>query len=218
LDNNFYTDEEIIELIQRQLDNPSFYFNKNHHHIYHALCSFYFSKFNEAMAIVVDGGGAQPFSDLYQEIESIFYLNKKLFFTIYQHLSNRKFIHIGDEVEYYSNYIHGKFINNIEYAFSSNSIGGFNFSRVCSLIGLKYTEAGKLMGLSSFGYSDKKYNLNYKHVELAKEAQEKSFIATCKLIEKAYGYRKIKNFLLSGGYFLYCINNFKYIKMLLKSF
>jgi predicted NodU family carbamoyl transferase len=212
LNDNLYTDEEIIKLIQKQLDNPPFFFNKNQHHIYHALCSFYFSKFDEAMAIVVDGGGAQPFNDLYQEIESIFYLNKKLFFTIYQHLSNRRFIQIENEVEYYSNYLHVKFINNIQYAFSSNSIGGYNFSRVCSLIGLKSTEAGKLMGLSSYGYSDKKYNLNYKHVELAKEAQEKSFNDTCKLIQKAHEYKKIKNFVLSGGYFLNCSNNFKYVK------
>jgi len=205
-------DEEIIKLIQKQLDNPPFFFNKNQHHIYHALNSFYFSKLDEAMAIVIDGGGAQPFNDLYQEIESIFYLNRKLFFTIYQHLSNRRFIQIENEVENYANYIHVKYINNTQYDFSSNSVGGFNFARVCELIGFKSGDAGKLMGLSSYAYSDKKYNLNYKHVELAKEAQEKSFNTTCNLIQKAYEYKKIKNFVLSGGYFLNCSNNFRYVK------
>jgi carbamoyltransferase len=206
------TDEEIIKVIQKQLDNPPFFFNKNQHHIYHALNSFYFSKLDEAMAIVIDGGGAQPFNDLYQEMESIFYLNRKLFFTIYQHLSNRRFIQIENEVENYANYVHVKYINNTQYDFSSNSVGGFDFGRVCTLIGLKDADAGKLMGLSSYAYSDKKYNLNYKHVELAKQAQEKSFNTTCNLIEKAYEYKKIKNFVLSGGYFLNCSNNFKYVK------
>jgi carbamoyltransferase len=45
-----------------------------------------------------------------------------------------------------------------------------------------------------------------------KEVHEKTFIDTCYLREKAYELKKIKNFVLSGGYFLNCSNNFKYIK------
>lgn len=205
-------DEEIIQIIQKQLDNPIFFFNKNQHHIYHACSSFFFSKFEEAMSIVIDGGGAQPFNNLYQEMESIFYLNRKSFFIIYQHLSNRRFVNIENEVENHANYVHVKYINNTQYDFSSRSVGGYDFSMVCDLIGFKSNEAGKLMGLSSYAYSNKKYNLNYKNVELAKQVQEKSFNRTCDLIQKAYEYKKIKNFVLSGGYFLNCSNNFKYVK------
>jgi carbamoyltransferase len=206
------TDNDIINTIQKQLDNPNFFFNKHNHHIYHALCAFYFSSFEEAMSIVVDGGGAQPFDDQYQEMESIFYLNKKLIYTLYQHLSNRRFIKISNNIEYYSTYGSHDFKKNIEFLFSSNSVGGYDFLRICSLIGFKDVDAGKLMGLSSYAYTDKKYNLNYQDVELAKKTQEKSFNSTCSLIEKAYSYKKIKNFVLSGGYFLNCSNNFKYVK------
>ena len=206
------TDYEIINKIQKQLDNPDYFFNKYNHHIYHAICAFYFSNFEETMSIIIDGGGSQPFDDQYQEMESIFYLNKKLIYTLYQHLSNRRFIRVDNNVEEYSNYMHSGYKKNIEFLFSSNSVGGYDFSRTCDLIGLKGGDAGKLMGLSSYAYTDKKYNLKYKDIELAKKAQEKSFNSTCFLIEKAYNYKKIKNFVLSGGYFLNCTNNFKYVK------
>lgn len=206
------SDYDIIDKIQKQLDNPNYFFNIRNHHIYHALSGFYFSSFEEAMSIVVDGGGAQPFDDQYQEMESIFYLNKKLIYTLYQHLSNRKFIRANSNVEEYSNYNYCLYDKNIEFLFTSNSVGGFDFLRTCDLVGLESYDAGKLMGLSSYAYSEKKYNLNYEHIELAKKAQEKSFNSTCLLIEKAHSYKKIKNFVLSGGYFLNCTNNFKYVK------
>lgn len=210
------TDEKIINFIQKQLDNPPHFFDKNKHHIYHAINSFYFSKEQEAMGIVIDGGGAQPFNNNYQEMESIFYLNKKIIFLLYQHLSNRRFIKTGVDIENYSNYSFLQYNNNTEYEFSSQSVGGFDFGRVCQLtknLGLRdEKDAGKLMGLSSYFYSNFKYDLDYDNVELAKNVQEKSFNRTCALIEKAYDYKKIKNFVLSGGYFLNCTNNFKYVK------
>ena len=206
------TDYDIINTIQKQLDNPNYFFKIHNHHIYHALCAFYFSNFEEAMSIVIDGGGAQPFDDQYRETESIFYLNKKLIYTLYQHLSNRKFIRTSGKVEEYSKYGHRWYEKNTEFLATSKSVGGFDFLRTCGLIGFKDVDAGKLMGLSSYAYTDKKYNLNYQDVELAKKAQEKSFDSTCLLIEKAYDYKKIKNFVLSGGYFLNCSNNFKYVK------
>jgi len=207
------TDYDIINKIQKQLDNPNYFFNKHNHHIYHALCGFYFSNFEEAMSIVIDGGGAQPFNDQYQEMESIFYLNKKLIYTLYQHLSNRRFIKVNNNVEEYSNHVCSLYEKNIEFLFTSQSVGGFDFQRTCNLVGFNENDAaGKLMGLSSYAYSNKKYNLNYEYVELAKKAQEKSFNSTCLLIEKTYSYKKIKNFVLSGGYFLNCSNNFKYVK------
>jgi carbamoyltransferase len=206
-------DYKIIEVIQKQLGNPNYFFNIHQHHIYHALCSFYFSKFDEAMSIVVDGGGSQPFDDQYQEMESIFYLNKKCVYPLFQHLSNRRFIRVPAEIEKYSPHffiIHQK---NTEYLFSSESVGGYEFGRVCKLTNfISGEDSGKLMGLSSYAYTNKKYNLNYEHVELAKKVQEKTFNSTCALIEKAYEYKKIKNFVLSGGYFLNCSNNFKYVK------
>jgi carbamoyltransferase len=73
-------------------------------------------------------------------------------------------------------------------------------------------DSGKVMGLSSYGYSKKKYDLYYNKLKKAKKLQEKSFEYTCALIDKALFYSNIKNIVLSGGYFLNCVNNFKYVK------
>jgi predicted NodU family carbamoyl transferase len=122
-----YTDYDIINQIQKQLDNPNYFFNIHNHHIYHALCAFYFSSFEETMSIVIDGGGAQPFDDAYQEMESIFYLNKKFIFPLYQHLSNRRFTRCTTETLNYSNYGVKEYLNGTEYLFSSKASGGYLF-------------------------------------------------------------------------------------------
>jgi predicted NodU family carbamoyl transferase len=205
-------DEKIIKKIQKQLDNPPFYFNKINHHVYHACSVFYHSNFNEAMSIIIDGGGSCPIDFSYREYESIFYINKKEIIKLYQHLSNLRSLKWGfpEEVEY-SNQGYISFKNGVEYQTSSLRLGGLDFAMQCERIKMPL-EPGKLMGLSSYAYSNIKYNLNYEYVELAKKIQEKSFNTTCKLIEKAFNYKKIKNFVLSGGYFLNCSNNFKYVK------
>lgn len=211
LDNEI-KDKQIIQQIQKQLDNPVYYFNKKNHHIYHACSSFFFSKFEEAMSIVIDGGGACPLEKNYREIKSIFYINKKNIYTIFQHLSNYKSLLIPKNFkDEYSNLITNVYKKGIEFYCSSLCIGGLDFIRACSTINLK-NEPGKLMGLASYQSSKQHYNLDYNNVDVAKKIQEKSFSETCVLIEKAYNYKKIKNFVLSGGYFLNCSNNFKYVK------
>jgi len=214
-DENSVTDKKIIKKIQNQLDNPPYYFNKKNHHVYHACSSFYFSKFTEAMAIVIDGGGSKPQGKNYQEIQSIFYMNKNKILKLFQFLSNIRSIRLPTSFNNlknnYSDFMTQEFIDGTEYLFSSAVVGGYNFIVACDLINMT-EEPGKLMGLSSYAYTGKKYDLNYQHVEIAKYVQEKSFFETCELIEKAYNYKKIKNFVLSGGYFLNCSNNFKYVK------
>jgi carbamoyltransferase len=208
------TDLEIIELIQKQLDNPTYYFNKHNHHVYHALSAFYFSNLNEAMAVVVDGGGAQPLGNLYQEIQSIFYVDKKQILKLYQHLSNRKFMQVHKTVKNYSPHAYNFYLNGTEYVQSSVLLGGLEFNIACELMGFNDGgfSAGKLMGLSSYGYSNKKYDLNYEHVNLAKDTQEHFFSETCRLVEKTIKYEKTNNIVLSGGCFLNCSNNFKLVK------
>ena len=57
---------------------------------------------------------------------------------------------------------------------------------------------------------DKGVSLNMRHVNLAAHAQEKSFEDKTILIDRAK--KDSNNILLSGGYFLNCSNNFKYVK------
>lgn len=207
-------DLKIIKKIQKQIDYPNYYFNKYDHHIYHCCSGFYFSNFEEAMAIVIDGSGAFDKDEIgYCETQSIFYINKKRIVKKYQHMSNRIFCLSDPLIFNYSKFSLKKFKDGTEYLYSSDSTGGHSFNIACSSIGMNEgKDAGKLMGLSSYAYCSEKYELDYNKVNIAKEVQEKTFNETCFLIEKAFNYKKIKNFVLSGGFFQNCSNNFKYVK------
>jgi predicted NodU family carbamoyl transferase len=206
-------DFKIIKNIQKQLNHPKYYFSIQDHHIHHACCGYYFSKYDEAMAIVVDGGGAPDKNNIgYQEIESIFYINKKNVITKFKSMTNRRncLTDISDLL-HYSNYAVTNFVNGVEYFYSSLALGGYLFSKIATQVGLP-DESGKVMGLASYSKTDKNFNLDKNKINLCQEAQDTSFERTCFLIEKAFKYKNIKNFILSGGYFLNCSNNFKYVK------
>ena len=207
------TDEEIIKHLQNQLDNPPYFFSNNEHHLYHALCGKFFSPFNEAMSIVVDAGGAQTHKSSYQEVQSIFYVNNKIIKKLFCHYSCRDFIELDGTVKnaYKESII--KWKHGVECIFSGRSVGGIEFNRVTDQLGFNGgKEAGKVMGLAAYAHGKKKYNLDYEKVRQAQELQKETFEQTCKLIEKAHAYKNLNNFILSGGYFLNCTNNFKYVK------
>ena len=70
-----------------QLDHPPYFFDIKEHHLYHAITAFYFSKFEEATAIVIDGGGSCKFYIPYQEVESVYEINNKKIIPTYKHSS-----------------------------------------------------------------------------------------------------------------------------------
>ena len=199
------TDEEIIERIQKQLGNPSYFFDVREHHLYHAITGFYFSNFEEATAIVIDGGGSCKFYIPYQEVESIYEINREKVVPVYKHSSayrlRKKLFGPENEMVLY--------LNGFKNKFSTKCVGGMAFEEATIAAGFKdANDAGKLMGLSSYAYTDKKYPLDYNKVKIAKEVQEKTFEDTCKLIDQT----RTQDIILSGGYFLNCSNNFKYVQ------
>jgi predicted NodU family carbamoyl transferase len=202
-------DQEIIKNLQNQLNNPPYYFNIKEHHLYHAVTAFYFSKFNKAAAIVIDGGGACNSYLTYQEVESIYFINKKSIIPFYKHSTcwrSDQFLDIEANTWQRHKYIDG-YLNK----FSNQTRGGIDFANACIKVGYPGgSHAGKVMGLSSYGYTKKKFNLDYEKVKIAKEVQEKTFEETCVLIDSVKD--KYNNIVLSGGYFLNCSNNFKYVK------
>jgi len=199
-------DQLMIKNIQNQLKDPPYYFNVREHHLYHAISSFYFSNFEEAAAIVVDGGGACNFYIPFQEIESIYHISKKNITPIFKHHTRwRSNMEIGDNE---NSVVKLKYLGGFLNKFTDFSTGGIEFDKACSSLGYgNGHSAGKVMGLSSYGYCEKKYDLDYNKVEIAKKTQEKTFKETCDLIDQAKNISK--NILLSGGYFLNCSNNFK---------
>lgn len=203
-----------LEVIKNKIHNKfncnSFY-DDTKHHLYHALNGFYLSDFDEAMCIVVDGGGAKPTKWPYQEIESIFYVNKKSYITYFQNCSVLPAVPI-ENCFVYSDLESNQMINGTEYMFTARAMGGIPFEIASVKAGFRSTDAGKLMGLSSYAYAKQKYNLNYDHVKMANTIQKENFERTCELIDKAYKYRNLKNIILSGGVALNCVNNYKYVQ------
>ena len=87
-------DDVLIGQVADQLDLEEFHYEIQHH-MYHAECGYWFSPWREkenAIAIVMDGGGCQPYFNEYpnyQEVETIYKLQPD---TVpvkqYQRLSN----------------------------------------------------------------------------------------------------------------------------------
>ena len=234
----------IDELTQSEITYNNLFF-QNEHHLYHALSGFYQSSFKDAICLVIDGSGCfyeqesrqKEFTD-FREIESIYYFSeKKSIIPLFKHFSTLNYF------SYPPKYISSK---PYETLVSDSYGNGKLFSSLCANTGLQNTisESGKLMGLASYGKStdysqdwysnnnggrttvnsiiDKHYNdilnnNNFKNASnIAKKLQEESFKHTLYLIKKALNYNKSKNLILSGGYFLNCVNNYKYLKHLPK--
>ena len=194
-----------IKYIQKQLNKNLYdHYYGNEHHLYHATCGFYFSNFDDALCIIMDGGGAQIYP-LYQEIESVYYFTKDTHSCKYKHLSNHLFFKNNLSPLTLESFIQ----NGIEYKLSSLKGSAEKFGQLCVELGFINSghDAGKLMGLSSYGNM-----YGNKPEDKAKKLQVETENETILLIEKALSYSKTKNIVLSGGYAMNCLNNFKYIK------
>jgi carbamoyltransferase len=231
-----YEDEAIIngiikQIIKLGIKADKIYYNKQEHHLYHAYNGFYNSGFEEAAILICDGGGAYTDQDLnFREVETIYYANNNSneFNLIYKHLSS---FNSFDNLN-----IEAKIINNVLY---SNSLScGKVFASICRKFGFNDgADAGKVMGLSSYGnvkddiswidivdgfpYINNKF-VNFirngdltsfeKQSNVAKKVQEETKKYTIKLIQKTIEQTQSNNIVLSGGYFMNCVNNYEYLK------
>jgi carbamoyltransferase len=218
-----------------------------HHHLHHAYNGFYNSGFKKAGVLVIDGAGSHirkkgELNRLYREVESSYTFSYPNQMTVnYKHcasfdvFNSHKIERYIDTEENYLRVI-------------SNYYGsGIIFNQYCKLFkldsgaGVNYwLEAGKLMGLSSYGNHDKEttwvedfnnypmYNItciedSKKHktkndfsfqemADIARKVQDETKEHTVRLIQKTIDKSQSNNVVLSGGYFLNCVNNYAYIK------
>lgn len=206
------SDQHIIHKLQKQLNHPDYFFNSNFHHVYHALCGFYFSPFKEAVCIVMDGGGAQSLSTGYQEMDSIYLVNKDSINLKYQKFSNLRYMIAPKHIEAYSNLeVKGNF-NGTDVVFNSKSNPPYRFSSTSEQIFNDSFAAGKVMGLAAYKKGGKR-NLKKEDINKSYNLQKYSLKYTIELIKKVKKYTDIKNIVLSGGYFLNCLNNYKYVQL-----
>jgi carbamoyltransferase len=202
---------DIISWIVKQLEDKfgeiKTYFIKEHH-LYHAHSAFYFSKLNDAICVVMDGGGAPYHSnEQYVEIESIYDMDKTKCVAKYKSYTNvditldRMMLGIPKENLFYT-------FNedSVEIELSSKYSSGMKFQQF-AMDNNTGIEIGKIMGLASYG------NLTGDRLEdKARQLQEETVLDTFEIIDKAITYSNSKNIILSGGYALNCVNNYEYVK------
>lgn len=197
------------------------------HHEHHAHCGFHLSNMDDAIIIVMDGGGCRKYWEewpTYQEIESIYfgYLDEDSQTKIvpqWQRLSNSRFI--SDFDDFFPNEVHAAalcytdeelHIDGVDCVFTSRPSAGMNFSNMSAALGTdtQGRAAGKVMGMASYG----KPSANiYNKFNVAQELEIDSYHHTVAIIEKAISYvPDCKNIILSGGYALNCTNNYKYLE------
>ena len=214
------------DIITEQFGKPRGEFLYNiKHHLHHAWCGLNLAPMDNALIVVMDGGGCRSQWDMYpthQEIESIYYgtkTNRTDIQPLYQKLSNQRFVH--DISDVFPNELHGFLhtesvdhvnLEDVDYEFVSYPSMGMNFSNVSQALGTdaEGRAAGKVMGMASYG---KKEHNHYNKFNYAHQLELDSYVYTKRLIEKAIEYKPdCKNIILSGGFSLNCTNNYKYLQ------
>ena len=197
----------IIDNILRQVNCKNFKFYCDEHHIFHAVCGYYFSNFDTATAVTTDGGGDRVHKH-FQTMESIFTINKKEVKTHYKCASNiRYYYYLNDSNE---KIILDEKMDGHDVRLNNKRIGGYKYLKYREEAGFEEGEDGQLMGIAA--YRNKNTNLDKRILEIAHKAQEETLQERIELIEKALTYSDCKNIILSGGYHLNCSNNFKLVK------
>ena len=197
------------------------------HHMHHAWCGFNLADMEDALIIVMDGGGCRKLWEEYpthQEIESIYYGSKvdgTDIQPLYQKLSNMRFI--DDVSDKFPNELHAFLhcsesalvnIEDVDYELVSYPSMGMNFSNMSQALGTDKLgrAAGKVMGMASYGSPRPKY---YNKYNVTHQLEIDSFDYTMELIQRAIEYKPdCKNIILSGGFSLNCTNNYKYLDRL----
>ena len=208
---NFISDETVMSWFVKQLEEK---FGKirtvflKEHHLYHAHSAFYFSKLDDAICIVMDGGGA-PFhsNEQYVEIESIYDMDKNKCIPKYKAYTNVEFVYDSMHCDIPREDLFYSFTeDSVDIEMSSKFSSGMKFQEfaISNNTGI---EIGKIMGLASYG------NLTGDKLEdKARQLQEETVLNTFEIINKSIKYSDSKNIILSGGYSLNCVNNYAYVK------
>ena len=197
------------------------------HHLMHASCAFYSSGFKEAIVFVSDGGGKIEGNWKSQEFESVFFANypckfnllDKTNFTSYKkwdkdnpNYSMGTAFHIVCRMLGYNWYDSGKIMGLSAYGKENKNIKNFFYKQNDKWLATEYYH--KVWKQIDHGVN-KKINLK-KYIKYAadlaykvqKQSKERSLDKINDIIKK----NKIKNFVMTGGYALNCVNNFEYIK------
>lgn len=185
------------------------------HHLCHAFCGFYTSKFDDALCIVIDGNGSffDANNSKITEIESVYtFKNGKFEDIIYKRYCDTKLlgeIHRLITLDLIDEVLDNKTTQEM-------SIGAV-YERSCNSIGMSFVDGGKLMGLSQYykfkdklpeGYDTQEWK---DKVDIAHKTQKYTEKRILDFVKKYVDLTGIKNVVLSGGVFLNCASNYNLI-------
>lgn len=200
-----------VDNILEQIKFKDFIFYDKEHHLSHAMCGYYFSKFKEAIALVTDGGGERIVNNNFQTVESIIKIDNNTFRKYYQAATNVREDFWFNDREVQTKYCKKEYKNNmVDVKLTNGNIGGMKYIKYLRKAGFNPKEEGQMMGIAA--YKNKNTNIDKNVLEIAHKAQEETLQERIELIEKALTYSDCKNIILTGGYHLNCANNFKLVK------
>jgi carbamoyltransferase len=239
--NDIYT-EYVLKLSKSFFNNNLKVMNfwDNHHEL-HAACAFYNSGFETALCVIKDGMGSEVFSD---KIKEGFFGRETGTSFVASYPNNFEVVDKSVAVSY-SLEEEKYFIDKNTYLTNSFS-EGLVFETIAKEFGFHPLDAGKVMGMSSYGEKilnfetiyknglpDKKYfyfenslvehrsvfknNKDFfENANLAYQIQKQTEDSVIEYILKMIEKTNEKNVCLSGGYFLNCVANYKIKKRLPK--
>tara|TARA_B110000503_G_scaffold24933_1_gene39282 strand:- start:11188 stop:12825 length:1638 start_codon:yes stop_codon:yes gene_type:complete len=205
------------------------------HHLAHATVAYYNSGFDKAGIVVVDGAG-QAFTDsvgLYRESETIYEAHDNTIVTKHKNLITQYSswdysiqameLSTLQQFQKCSHRLPRDYTHTI---YPSHLSLGKMFSAAGLKIFNSYHNAGKVMGLSAYGNDNPEHQKAFidgvanpsilssdiSDEDLAYRVQHDSLDVSINLIKHAIELSGSKNICLSGGYFLNCVNNYKYLK------
>jgi|TARA_B100001094_G_scaffold182437_1_gene176837 predicted NodU family carbamoyl transferase len=225
-----HVEEYIHDGFAGQFEGVDDYYFWFEHHIYHAYCGYHLSPYIEqkedAIAIVMDGGGARLNYDTmagYQEIESIYRMSPNqpakrqwVLSSNHRFLGDLKGSNFPNQQEGTLDYMGENLVEDVDgviYEYTSRASNGMDFSNMSHALGCddQGRAAGKVMGMASYGIVDSDYK-RFNKFSISQELELNAFEETCKTIQKGIDMNPdCKNILLSGGYALNCTNNYKYL-------
>ncbi len=209
--------KEVKDALDREVNLDIQYYD---HHLCHAYCGYYTSKFDDALCIVMDGNGSAFKDKMITETESVYaFRNHKLNKVI-----SKKYVS-----EYYFKKVQDK-INNLNIDWSCVNVEdivkeldgdisiGQAYQFLCLMMGMSWFDAGKLMGLSQYKNYKSKLPEGYNSSEWINKV-DASYIIQKNLENKVFSVvdeytnkTEIKNVILTGGIFLNCVSNYNLAK------
>lgn len=233
VDNKFVSTVWSESFLKKHNINAKSVIEEINHHLMHASCAFYSSGFSEALVFVSDGGGRIEGDLESQENESIFKASYPCEFNLLEKILRTSFKKWDDNNPYYSTgyafhvlcemfgynwFDAGKIMGLSAYGKENKNIEDFFYKKNNKWVANEYyfkiwlenhtkiksdLDTNKIKtDLESFQY---RADLAYK---VQKQSKEYSLDRINDIIKKD----KTKNFVMTGGYALNCVNNYEYIK------